>query len=331
MPNSKTSEKSIEEIAKNFYLITLPMPFRLGHVNVIAFVHDKGVTLFDTGINLGDAFSRLEDSLKTINRSVRDIDRIFITHHHADHCGMAGRIKEISGAVIHMPEIGKQIIQNHKNERQVIDRIKEFYVEQGLTEKVVDTLTVLLHHFKKAISPFQVDECLDYHRKYFIGDTSFKAFPTPGHARDHVCFFFQKEGILLSGDHILPEITPNLSPDLFYPGFRPLQSFLDSLTSIQDLPVAKVFPAHGEPFSNLKKRIDEMREHHKERKSLIFNSVKKGPKTAFQVSQDIFGKDLSEFDKFLALNETYVHLVELIQEGTIKEYKSGKQTLYNIT
>ncbi len=329
MPNSKTSEKSIEEIAKNFYLITLPMPFRLGHVNVIAFVHNKGVTLFDTGLNLDDAFSRLEASLETINRSVRDIDHIFITHQHADHCGMAGRIKKTSGAVIHMSEIGKQIIQNHKDEKQVVNRIKKFYVEQGLTEEAVDPLMVLIRHFRKAIIPFHVDECLDYHKKYFIGDTSFEAFPTPGHARDHVCFFFQKEGILLSGDHVLPEITPNLSPDLFCPGFRPLQSFLDSLTRIQDLPVTKVLPGHGVPFSDLKKRINEMREHHKKRKNLTFNSVKKGPKTTFQVSKDIFGAGLPEFDKFLALNETYVHLIELIHEGGIEKSRNGKQILYN--
>ena len=74
-----------------------------------------------------------------------------------------------------------------------------------------------------------------------------------------------------------------------------------------------------------------MREHHKERKGFTLASVKEGPKTTFQVSMDIFGEDLSEFDKFLALNETYVHLVELIEEGVITGYKRGKQILYNIT
>jgi hypothetical protein len=85
-----------------------------------------------------------------------------------------------------------------------------------------------------------------------------------------------------------------------------------------------VFPAHGAPFTNLKKRIREMRAHHEERKSLILNSIKEGPKTTFQGSMDIFGKDLSGFDKFLAINETYVHLIELIHAGIIKKQKSGK-------
>jgi len=321
----------IREIAENFYMITLPMPFRLKHVNVVILVHNKGVALFDTGLNMSGSFSKLEDSLETIGKSVHDIDSIFITHHHVDHCGMAGRIKEISGAVIYMSETGRQIIENRKNEGLAIQKIKKFYIEQGLAEKTVDGLVGLLGHFKKGIFPFQVDECLDNDRKYFIGDTAFEVLPTPGHTRDHACFFFEKEGILLSGDHVLPEITPNLSPDLFCPEFRPLRSFLDSLTSIQDLPVSMVLPSHGAPFPNLKKRIEEMQEHHKERKGFALDSVKKGSKTTFQISMDIFGKDLSGFDKFLALNETYVHLIELIHEGLIEEHKSGKQVLYNIT
>jgi glyoxylase-like metal-dependent hydrolase (beta-lactamase superfamily II) len=320
----------IKEIAENFYMITLPMPFRLEHVNVIILVHDKGVALFDTGLNMSGSFSKLGDSLRAIGKSVHDIDSIFITHHHVDHCGMAGRIKEISGAAIYMSEIGRQIIENHKNEGLAIQKIKRFYMEQGLTEKTVDGLVGLLRHFKKAIFPFQVDKYLDVNKKYMIGNKTFEILPTPGHTLDHTCFFFREEGLLLSGDHILPEITPNLSPDLFYPEFHPLQSFLDSLTSIQDLPVSMVFPAHGAPFTNLKKRIREMRAHHEERKSLILNSIKEGPKTTFQGSMDIFGKDLSGFDKFLAINETYVHLIELIHEGIISEFKKGTQILYDV-
>lgn len=330
MPNSKTSEKSIEEIAKNFYLITLPMPFRLGHVNVIAFVHDKGVTLFDTGLNLDDAFSRLETSLGTINRSVRDIDHIFVTHHHADHCGLAGRIKEISGAVIHMSEIGGQIIRNNHDQRQVAETVKEFYVEQGIAEETVDAYLVFLRYFRRATFPFQVDENLDFSREYRIGDTALEVFSTPGHARDHVCYFFRKEGILLSGDHVLPESTFNLRPDLFCATFRPVQEMIDSLTRLETLPIKSVVPAHGRPFSSLKGMAEETRKHHGARKNLILESIKNGPQTTFQISLDIFGTDLPGFDAFLALNETYAHMVEFRHEGIVRESRKNGRIVYGI-
>jgi len=330
MPNPKAPETSIGRIAENLYLITLDMPFRLRHVNVVACVHDGGVALFDTGLDLGDTLSRLEDSLRVIGRSLQNIDRIFITHYHADHCGLAGRIKEISGAVIHMSEVGRQIIENQKDEKQVIDTMKSFYGEHGFTEKAVGGLVALRRYFNKATFPFQVDECLDFHREYAIGDTTFEAFPIPGHARDHVCFFFRKEGILLSGDHILPEVVTNLNPDLSCPEFRSLQAFLDSLTSIENLPITRVLPAHGAPFSNLKKRVEEIRGHHRERKGLIFDSVKKGPKTAFQVSKDVFGMALPGFDKFVAFNEAYAHLLELKHEGVAREFEKDGQIVYSI-
>ena len=98
----------IEKIAENFYMITLPMPFRLKHVHMFAVVHDGSVSLFDTGMNTPETFSMLEESLKSIGRGIRDVDRIFITHFHTDHCGIAGRIQEISGAAIAMSEMDAQ-------------------------------------------------------------------------------------------------------------------------------------------------------------------------------------------------------------------------------
>ena len=318
----------VEKIADNFYMITLPMPFRLKHVHIFALVHNGKVALFDTGVNTPEAFSKLEGSLKSIGKTIRDIDRIFITHFHTDHCGIAGRIKDISGASIYMSEIDTQRIHSDQESGIDINQIKMFYRRQGLTEKSIDALVELLIFFRKATIPFRVDTCLvDYERRT-VGDREFEVIPVPGHTSGQVCFFFRKEGILLSGDHILPHITPNLSPDPYNPDFRPLKSFLDSLTKVENLPVVKVYPSHGEPFPNLKARVEEMNEHHQERKNLVFDSVKGGQKTSFQVSLDIFGENLPEFDQFLAVNETYSHLIELREEGLIKEVNTEKLLVY---
>ena len=99
---------------------------------------------------------------------------------------------------------------------------------------------------------------------------------------------------------------------------------------MEALSVEMVYPSHGQPFRNLKGRVEEISDHHRIRKSLTYESVQKGTKTAFVVSQDIFGIDLGEFDQFLALNETYVHLVELIQEGMIREEKAAGLIFYSV-
>jgi glyoxylase-like metal-dependent hydrolase (beta-lactamase superfamily II) len=320
----------IEKIAESFYMITLPMPFRLKHVHVFALVHDGSVSLFDTGMNTPETFSTLEESLKSLGKTVHDIDRIFITHFHTDHCGIAGRIKDISGAAIAMSAMDALRIHNDQKKGLDFDQIKKFYCEQGLREEIIDGLLDLLGSFRKATIPFKIDASLEDHGSQKVGDREFEVISVPGHTSGQVCFFFRKEGILLSGDHILPDITPNLSPDPYNPGFRPLKSFLDSLGKVEDLHVIKVYPAHGDPFSNLKMRVEEIREHHRERKGLVLESVKGGPKTTFQVSLDIFGQNLPEFDQFLAVNETYAHLIELAEEGLIKQKKLGDLIIHSV-
>ncbi|MGZ3578711.1 MAG: MBL fold metallo-hydrolase [Syntrophales bacterium] len=321
----------IEKIAESFYMITLPMPFRLKHVHVFAHVYDGSVSLFDTGMNTPETFSTLEESLKSIGKSVRDVERIFITHFHTDHCGIAGRIQEISGAAIAMSETDARRIHNDQKKGLDFDQVKKFYSEQGLREGIIDDLLELLSSFRKATIPFKVNTNLEDHGSHRVGDRDFEVISVPGHTSGQVCFFFRREGILLSGDHILPEITPNLSPDPYNPGFRPLRSFLDSLGQVEDLPAVKVYPAHGDPFPNLKARVEEIREHHRERKSLVLESVKEGPKTTYQASLDIFGRDLPEFDQFLAVNETYAHLIELLEEGLIKQKRLGHHLIHSVT
>ena len=84
----------INKISDNFYRITLPMPFRLKHVHVYALAHNKEVALFDTGFNSGGSWEILEKDLESIGQSIKSVRDIYITHVHADHCSMAGLIKE---------------------------------------------------------------------------------------------------------------------------------------------------------------------------------------------------------------------------------------------
>jgi len=318
----------MEEISPNLFMITVPMPFRLKHVHIFVLIHNDGITLFDTGLNTPETVSILEESLRTIHKTLRNIDRIFITHHHIDHCGMAGRIKAISGAEIHVSEISKEVLAVRTDEAELVRRVRDFCLLHGLPESTTNFVINLFLSFKTAGSPFESDRCFQADSRQVAGKTEFQAIATPGHTRDHISYYFPKEGLLFSGDHVLPEITPNLSPDLFYPDFRPLRSFLDSLTRIETLPARKVYPAHGDPFSNLADRIKEIKAHHEVRKGLALESVTRGPRTTFEVSRNIFGDDLPEFDRFLALNETYVHLVELVHEGAVKEERSKKHVLY---
>ncbi|NPU85361.1 MAG: MBL fold metallo-hydrolase [Syntrophaceae bacterium] len=318
----------MQEIADRFYRITLPMPFRLQHVHIYALLHEGRVTLFDTGMNSPEAFAKLERSLSDLGCSVRDVERIFISHHHTDHLGMAGRIRRESGAEILFSEASRLYIRENANQERLALVLRDFYAVHGLPEKALAIMSKLLVHFRNSQVPFDPESCPALQENHAVYGRPFRVYQTPGHTRGHVVFFFPEEGLLLSGDHVLPDITPNLSPDLFDRDFRVLRSFLASLREISTLPVQRIWPAHGEPFNDLQKRVAEILLHHEERKSLVLASVRKGRRQAVAVSADLFGPDLPDFDQFLALNETYVHLVELVDEGLVAEDEEGDRLFY---
>ncbi len=318
----------IDQILPDLFRITLPMPFRLRHVHIHVLVNDGRVTLFDTGMNIPETYTVLDEALSKLGKTTKDIDRIFLTHFHADHCGIAGGIQKLSGALVYLSATDEKRLQYNNRHEELAERARHFYLRQGLPQKALETLIKLLAAFRKATLPFQVDNRLEPRSRHNLGNRTLEVIPAPGHTSGQMCFYFPKEGILLAGDHVLPDITPNLSPDIFNLEYRPLRSFLHSLASIRDLPVEMVYPAHGEPFPGLKKRVDEIREHHAERTRLVTEALTDREKTAFEISGDIFGIDLPEFDQFLALNETYVHLVDLIDSEVVRAEEKGGLILY---
>jgi glyoxylase-like metal-dependent hydrolase (beta-lactamase superfamily II) len=318
----------IDQILPDPYRITLPMPFRLRHVHIHLLVHNGKVALFDRGINIPESFRVIDEALATLGKTTGDIDQVFLTHFHPDHCGIAGEIQKRSGAVVRLSAMDERHLQNNNRLEDLVERTRDFCLRQGLPQKALDTLIKHMAVFRKATIPFRVDCHLKPYGRHTLGDRILETIPATGHTSGQMCFYFPEERVLLAGDHILPEITPNLSPDLFQLDYGPLRSFLHSLESIRDLPVRMVYPAHGDPFSELKKRVDEIKDHHTERKWLIVEALQGKGKTAFEVSADIFGADLPDFDQFLALNETYVHLVDLMDNGIVRSEEQDGHVLY---
>lgn len=309
-------ETGVKKISEGVFMLTLPMPFRLEHVNIYAIVNQGRVSLIDTGPNLPGVLAALEQNLAAIGMKTSDVEQIFITHFHADHCGLAGAVQEASGAEVSMREI--EYHRANSDPQSMIERLRSFYLREGMPEEVFGKFAGILKMFRYATIPFKAQTYLEPGSVEDLGGLKMEVIDSPGHTAGQVVFFCREREILFSGDHVLPHITPNLSPDLANPWFHPLQSFIESLEALKGLPASMVYPAHGRPFPDLDGRIAEILAHHEERKGLITASVKAGPKTAYQVSGDIFGTDISDFDKFLALNETYVHLEQLEAEKALQ-------------
>ena len=135
---------------------------------------------------------------------------------------------------------------------------------------------------------------------------------TPGHTPDHLCLFDPAGGVLLSGDHVLPTITPHISGVAAGPD--PLARFFRSLDRMHDLDgVTQVLPAHGHPFDDLDGRVEAIRVHHIERLDTLREaSAKLGSATVEAYSHELFRPQVWGS---MAESETYAHLEHLRLTG----------------
>ena len=309
----------INEIEPNFYRITLRMPYRFRHVNAYLLAQGKDLALFDTGLNTPQAYETLVKDLSGIGFSVSDIKQIYLTHVHTDHCSTAGLLQKESGAMINLSAEAFEEYQHFRNTDVTVKKLRTYYAHQGMPSPLIDLVIEEYEDIRSIISEFKGVNILKEEEACEFGNRQFDVLFTPGHAAGHVCFFFRENGFLLSGDHVLPYIAPILSPDIFNNDYLPLATYLNSLKTIENLPVTTVYPGHGTSFNDINERLADIRKHHHKKNLLVLDHVNTKPKSTFDISSEMTSPTLSEFDKFLALNETLTYLKELTAEGAIKE------------
>ncbi|MGD0021595.1 MAG: MBL fold metallo-hydrolase [Smithellaceae bacterium] len=318
----------ITEIQTNFYRITLRMPYRLRHVHAYLLAQDKELALFDTGLNMPGSYETLEKDLASIGFSINAIRHIFLTHVHTDHCSMAGLLQKNTDAKIYLSAAAFAEYQHFRRADSAVNQARQFYSRHGMSSHEIDAVIEEYEDMRGIITEFTSNNYLQNNELRKFGERKFEVIFTPGHATGHVCFLFRKEELLLAGDHILPYIAPSLSPNIFDENFRPLQTYLDSLSFIEKLPSVTIHPGHGNSFGSVIERLSEIRSHHAQRKELIFGFVNGIPKTTYVLAKEIFGSNMPDFEKFMALNETHVYLKELTFEGAIKEKINGGILVY---
>ena len=299
------------------------MPYRLRHVHAYLLAQDKNLALFDTGLNTDGALAALEKDLQSVGLDIRNITQAYLTHVHTDHCSMAGLLQKMTGAKIHLSAPAFLEYRHYRKADEAVAMARSFYARHGMTPAEIDAIIDEFEDIRGIITEFSADDILREGQVCKFGSTQFEVIFTPGHASGHICFFFAKEKFLLSGDHVLPYIAPSLAPNIFDESDRPLKTYLASLGKIGKLRCAEIHPGHGNSFSGVDERIAEIRAHHDQRKSFFYEFLNNAPKTARAIAQEIFGEDLPDFEKFMALNETFVYLQELKAEGRVAEKMEG--------
>jgi glyoxylase-like metal-dependent hydrolase (beta-lactamase superfamily II) len=308
----------VEEVRPGLWSIPVPIPNNpLRYVLVYAFeLRGSGVALVDAGWNTEDAWTALSDGLATAGGSMSDVRAVMVTHIHPDHYGLAGRVREASGAWIGLhPADAVMLESRYGNTDQLVAGMTHFLADSGVPADKLPDLAVASMAVKSMVTMAVPDVLFEDGKDIDLPGWPLRTIWTPGHSPGHVCFYSDDHKLLISGDHVLPRITPNISAHTQQVA-NPLGDFLESLLKLQNIGAEEVLPAHEYRFSDLQNRLEEIIAHHAERLEEIEQVLHDHPgSTAWEITLKLhWSRPWDQIETFMqrqANGETLAHCILL--------------------
>lgn len=315
------------EILPNIYRIEVPLPRNpLKAVNSYLIKAHGQSLIIDTGMNRMECLNTISFALRELEVDMKKAD-FFITHMHADHSGLASSLAT-STSRVYISEADGVFLNSDDfsfwEEQSGFASINGF--PKGELKRAIETHPGYRYSSRGRLNFHFLKEG----NTIGIGNYLFKCIETPGHTRGHMCLYEPSRKLLIAGDHILIDITPNIS--LWSDDENPLDEYLRSLSKVYDLDVRLVLPGHRDAFQHFKARIRELENHHQRRANEVLAILQRGPQSAFQVASQMSWDvpceawdDFPSSQKWFATGEALAHLKHLQEQGKIqREIKAHK-------
>jgi glyoxylase-like metal-dependent hydrolase (beta-lactamase superfamily II) len=324
----------VESLGQGLWSVPVPMPqSSLRYVLVYLLERPDGVTMIDAGWDTEEAWAALNAGLGKAGYEIGDVKSVLVTHIHPDHYGLAGRVRESSGAWIALHPADAEILpQRYVQMDGLLTTMRTHLLESGVPLDEIDTMRGASMPVRGFVNAALPDVLLEDGDRPDVPGWELTAIWTPGHSPGHLCFYDEGRRVLLSGDHILPRITPNIS---FHPQQtgNPLADFLDALDKLIGLQVDEVLPAHEYRFRDLAARIVQLRNHHEHRLDEVCAVLKREPgATSWDIATQLtWSRPWSEIQFWTqraALGETLAHLIVLETRGTVRRSPGTPQRWY---
>jgi glyoxylase-like metal-dependent hydrolase (beta-lactamase superfamily II) len=290
----------------------------LRSVNAYLVEGTSGYALVDAGLHTAEAEAVLRAALAGVPIRIEDVKRVFVTHLHPDHIGMAGSLERAGAEVVmHEPEI-RSARRMWSRDHTMVDETYAWFERHGMPKDVDRQMREAWLAMGRRVDDIgEIVGVRDGDPLDLAGRPT-RVRWTPGHTDFHAVLVDERERVLFAGDHVLPRITSNVG---LYPFSRddPLGDFLEALRAVRSHPVTRVLPAHGEPFDDLAGRVDQILAHHDARLEATLDALGNAERTAYAICRMLFPVLRSAHEERFALAETLAHLRYLERRGKVRE------------
>jgi glyoxylase-like metal-dependent hydrolase (beta-lactamase superfamily II) len=306
-------------IAPGVEWVRMPLPFALDHINLWLLEDGAGWAIVDTGYAMAETTGRWERIFaERLNGS--PVTRIIATHHHPDHIGLAGWLAERWQVPLWTTEkewLFARVLTRSADDSAELRR--GFARRAGLDEAASELFAEHHQGYRRGVPavPSSFQRLADG-QVIEIGGREWRVIGGEGHSPELACLYCAETGVLISGDQVLPKISPNVSVQAHEPDSDPLSRFLHSLDTLRGAvpPETLVLPSHNLPFIGLHARIEALVAHHRARCAEIIAACGH-PQNAMQLLPVLFRRPLDRHQMAFALGEALAHLHYLTGQGAL--------------
>ncbi len=309
-----------QEVAEGVYWVRFSMPMSLDHINLWLLEDGDGWTIVDTCLDLKSARETWEQLFDGFMQG-KPVKRVICTHLHPDHVGLAGWLTERFDSELWMSREEFLMCRAMAADtgRTAPDVALRFYKAAGYNEEQLEKYKQKFGNFGRAIYPMPESfRRLIDRETITIGGRYWQVIIGAGHSPEHATLYCPALKLLISGDQVLPRITPNVSVFPTEPKGDPLTEWLQSSNRLREIlpDDLLVLPAHEAPFQGLHVRVNQIIESHKRDLSSLWDYLSE-PKRAVDCYPALFKRDIDGGSMGLATGETLAHLNCLVGRRSV--------------
>ncbi|MCR2764370.1 MBL fold metallo-hydrolase [Microbacterium sp. zg.B48] len=222
------------------------------------------IHIVDTGLETDANWRALVAAVDEMGYSIAAVASVMLTHVHADHSGLAARIRAETGATVGMHIADLRAMQEN---RTLIDgaSILALLVEWSVPPEYREEIRLAAAWPVAEGQDFIVDRVLTGGEVLQVGDRALRVLQTPGHTAGHLALVEDEAGLVFTGDHLLPVTNPGIGLGSRSAGDDPVGDYLASLAAVAALGDYEACPGHEFRFSGLAERCAQVETHHRER------------------------------------------------------------------
>jgi glyoxylase-like metal-dependent hydrolase (beta-lactamase superfamily II) len=306
-----------EKVLPGIWRLRLPLPWPgVPHCNAWALAAGDEVVLVDTGMHEPGSEMHLHRALGQARLRVEHVRLIVCTHAHVDHCGQAPPIAERAGCEVWMHPNHAHHTASLEDPEGALARRIEIARQSGVPEEPLRRWAAQ----RRAQGTGQAGT-LKVDRELTEGATvatdlgEWHVIETPGHAPSHICLYQPERRLLISGDHLLGRVSlyfdAGYTPD-------PVGEFLASLDKVAGLEARLALSGHGRPFTDVPGHIEANRALVAERLAAVQQALAAGPRTAYEVAQEVYGDAFDEARTAWLMTKTRCWLTHLERRGLVE-------------